>query len=137
MARRTAAALWLLRLSITTMSPGAQGWHLQLDDPGQEIDGVDRPVEHAGRDDPVASQTSHEGQRFPMTMRHLGEQTLAHGAASMRAGHVRLGPGLIDKDDALGIDLALMPAPSLAAPRDIMAILFAGVQSFFLKLRPA
>ena len=83
--------------------------HQELDDPGQEADGIDRLVEDAGRDDPVASQAGHEGQRLPMAMRHLGDQPLAERAASMQSSHVRLGPGLVDKDQPLGINFALQP----------------------------
>ena len=66
-----------------------------------------------------------------MAMRHLGDQPLAERAASMQSSHVRLGPGLVDKDQPLGINFALQPLPLLAASRHVMAILLAGVQCFF------
>ena len=69
---------------------------------------------------------------LPMAMCHLGDQPLAERAASMQSSHVRLGPGLVDKDQPLGINFALQPLPLLAASRHVMAILLAGVQCFFI-----
>jgi hypothetical protein len=49
----------------------------------------------------------------------------------MGAGHVRLGPGLVDEDQACGIDAALMAAPALALGGDVGPMLLGGVQTFF------
>jgi hypothetical protein len=49
----------------------------------------------------------------------------------MQAGHVCLRPGLVDKDQPGGINLALQPLPDLTPPGNIAAVLFTGVQSFF------
>jgi hypothetical protein len=49
----------------------------------------------------------------------------------MPAGHVGLGPGLIDEHQTPGVKPALMHRPSGPAAGDFGAILFAGVQSFF------
>ncbi len=64
-------------------------------------------------------------------MRHLGDQPLPHGAAPMQAGHIRLGPGFIDKDQPLGINVPLVSFPLLPAAGDVMTILLTGAQSFF------
>ena len=107
------------------------GWHHELDDPCQKADGVDRAIKHARGDDPIAMQTGHESQCFPVTMRHSGDQPLANGATSMQASHVRLSPCLINKDQALGINLALQPFPLLASSRYIMAVLLTGMEALF------
>ena len=64
-------------------------------------------------------------------MRHLGHQAGAAGATPVPAGHVGLGPGLVDEHQALGIKPALMLLPPGAPAGDVDAILFAGVQAFF------
>jgi len=48
----------------------------------------------------------------------------------MGAGHVGLGPGLVDKDQARGGDAVLMAAPPLALGGDVGSLLLGGVQAF-------
>jgi hypothetical protein len=45
--------------------------------------------------------------------------------------HVVLGPGLVDEDQAGGIDPPLILAPLLAATRDVRPVLLLGEQAFF------
>jgi hypothetical protein len=47
------------------------------------------------------------------------------------AGHVGLGPGLVDEHQTFGIKPALMLLPSGAPACDVGAVLLAGVQAFF------
>jgi hypothetical protein len=56
---------------------------------------------------------------------------LAARCAAMGAGHVRLGPGLVDEHETRRIKLTLMPPPSRPLACDIGPILLAGVQAFF------
>jgi hypothetical protein len=49
----------------------------------------------------------------------------------MPAGHVGLGPGLVDEYQPLGVKPALIGLPPDPAASDVGAILLAGVQSFF------
>ena len=49
----------------------------------------------------------------------------------MRSSHIGRGPGLIDEDEALGIEIELHLEPGLAALRDVRPILFAGVCGLF------
>jgi hypothetical protein len=49
----------------------------------------------------------------------------------MGAGHVGLGPGLVDEDEAFSVELGLMTFPTLATSLDVGPILFAGAQAFF------
>jgi hypothetical protein len=49
----------------------------------------------------------------------------------MSPGHVGFGPGLVDKDQAFGVEPALVFLPSLAPAGDVGAILLAGVQALF------
>ena len=116
---------------MTTMSPGAEGRHQELLDIGAKAGAVDRAVEDAGRGDAVVAQCRQKGQRAPAAVRHLGDQARAAAAAPMPAGHVGLGPGLVDEDQALRVKPALMRLPPGSAAGDVGAILFAGVQAFF------
>jgi hypothetical protein len=49
----------------------------------------------------------------------------------MGAGHVGLGPGLVDKDQAGRVDALLVMAPAFAFPGDVGPILLNGMQTFF------
>jgi hypothetical protein len=64
-------------------------------------------------------------------VRHLGNQTAAAGTAPVPPGHVGLGPGLVDEDQASRVKPALMLLPPGAPSGDVGAILLAGVQAFF------
>jgi len=61
----------------------------------------------------------------------MGDQALAARGAAMGACHVGLGPGLIDEDQAGGIDARLMATPARAAARNVGPMLLGGVQAFF------
>jgi hypothetical protein len=100
-----------------TIVAGAERGHQELLDIGTKAGAVDRAVDNAGRRNAVAAQGSQEGQRAPAPVRHLGNQTAAAGTASVPAGHVGLGPGLVDEHQAPQVKPAL--------------ILLAGVQAFF------
>lgn len=56
-------------------------------------------------------------------MREAHPQTLTLGAAAMTAGHVGGGPGLVDEDEALGLEIDLAIKPMLALPQDVRAVL--------------
>jgi hypothetical protein len=55
----------------------------------------------------------------------------------MPSGHVGLGPGLVDKDQAFGGKLALVFLPPLAPAGNVGAVLFAGMQALFLNVMPS
>lgn len=104
----------------------AQGWYKKLDHPGEKAGRVDRAVKHARRDHSVTPQTRDKSQRLPMPVRNFGDQALPHGATAMQAGHVCLGPGLIDKNQPGTIDFALMLFPQMTPTRDTRPILLTG-----------
>jgi len=60
-------------------------------------------------------------------------QSFAAAATAVRSGHVGRGPGLIDEDETLGIEIELRLEPGLAALQDVRPILFAGVRGLFLR----
>jgi hypothetical protein len=110
---------------------GGQGGDEELVDIGSKACAVDRPVDDAGRLDPVAAQGRQKGQRTPTTVRHLGHQAGAAPRAPAAAGHVGLGPSLVDEDQASRIKSVLILLPLAAAARDVRPVLLAGVQAFF------
>ena len=105
----------------------------ELLDPGLKQHAVDGSIQDQRSDDATAAQASNEGHRLPMAMRHLRHQALATGRASVLAGHVRLGPGFVDEDQPVGVDVTLMALPAIALAPDVSAILLGGVQRFFYR----
>jgi len=63
-------------------------------------------------------------------VRHLGNQPGAAPAPPVMAGHVGLGSGLVDEDEAVRVKPALVFLPLRAPPSDVGAVLFAGEQAF-------
>jgi hypothetical protein len=47
------------------------------------------------------------------------------------AGHVGLGPGLIEEDQTLGINASLVASPAGALASDVGPLLLGGAQGFF------
>jgi len=85
---------------------------------------------------PVATQIRDESQRLAMTVRHLANQPPAlWRTVPCQARHIRFGPGLVDEDQPPGGDLVLMLLPQRRRRADVSAVLLAGAQNFFLKLR--
>ena len=91
-----------------------QLWRQMLGDIVLEDLAVHRPVEYKGRDDAVVTQTGNKCGGAPVAVWSTADQALPTSAAAMASMHVSLGPGLIDKDQTLGIKTMLIIAPSLA-----------------------
>ena len=108
--------------------------HKHLLDISFEAFAVDRTLEHKRRLDAIMPKGGHEGQGFPMAVRNFGHEPCAARRPSLERRHGRLRPGLIDEDQALRLDPALMLNPLGAPPCDVGAIPFAGDDGFFLKL---
>jgi len=108
-----------------------EGWHERLLDPVGENISIDRSVEEQRYDDAIMAQPGQEGQRLPMTVRHLVDQQLASRAPAMGTGHVGLDPGLVDEDQASRIKPMLMASPPGTEPGDLGPILLARHQRFF------
>jgi hypothetical protein len=109
----------------------AQYWDEELDDPGEEDGPIDRAIDDAGSDDAVGAQPGEERHRGPAAVRDTADQALTSQRPTMRAGHVGLGPGLIDKDQALRINAFLIAPPPGPLARDVGPLLLGGAQGFF------
>ena len=80
---------------------------------------VDRAVEQARCGKAVAAQGAEESQRPPVAVGREAAQPFAFWPPSVQWGHVGLNPGLVDKDQASGIELGLPRAPALASTCDV------------------
>ncbi len=67
-------------------------------DVGAEDGCVDRPIDHERCCDGIATQCGDEGGGLPVPAGHPADQAFAPPAAAVGAGHVGLGPGLVDED---------------------------------------
>jgi len=110
---------------------GLQCRHENLLDVGKKGVTVDGTVEHEGRRNFVVAKRGEKGQRFPVTVRDFGDERLAAPVPAARARHVGFGPGLVDEDEASGINQGLVFFPTHAASRDVGTVLLGGVQGFF------
>ena len=82
-----------------TTSPRAQCRDQNLLDPSEKEFAVDGTIDHAGRGEAIAAQRADKRRCLPMIMRHGIDQPLAAWRSSVAAGHVRLGPGLVDENE--------------------------------------
>ena len=100
-------------------------------DVNKEVLGIHRSIEQPGRFEPVVAQGGHEGHRVPASVRSLALQPFPTWCPSAQRRHVSLGPGLVDEDQAGGINPPLIASPLSAAAGDVGAILLAGAHGFF------
>ena len=69
-----------------------------------------------------------------MTVRHAGPQALAAERSSVPPGHVGGGPGLVDEDEARGVEIELVVEPLLTSPQDVRPLLLGRVRGLFLRV---
>jgi hypothetical protein len=113
---------------------GAKFGNQNLLDIGLESETVDGSVDHERRDETAQRERAYERGRFPMPMRDADPQTFAAPAAAVTARQVGGRPGFVDEDQTLGGEFELAFEPSLAAFRDVGAILLRGVRGLFLRV---
>ncbi len=100
-------------------------------DISEEASAIDRSVEHGRGVDPVMAERGKEGERLPVTERHLGTQPLSTRGAAMGPRHIGLGPGLINEDEATWIEPTLVAFPTRPSAYNVTPILLAGQYAFF------
>jgi hypothetical protein len=113
---------------VLTMSPLRNSGTRTLDI-GLEGDAIDRAIEHEGRDHAARGQASDEGRRFLVAVGDADPQAFAAAAAAVGPRHVGRSPGLVDEDQALGIEIELAFEPGLAPLQDVGAVLLGCVRS--------
>jgi len=92
---------------------------------------VHRSVEDQGGDNAFLTQAGNESRGTPVAMRRTTDQALPTSTAAMASMHVGLGPGLINEDQAPGIEAVLIIAPPPACGSDVRPVLFVGQHGFF------
>ena len=69
-----------------------------------------------------------------MAVRDAEAQAFAAAAAAVGASHLGRSPGLVDKDQAFGIEIGLAVEPGLAPLQDVGAVLLGRVRGLFLRV---
>ena len=103
-------------------------------DIGLEGEPIDRAVEHERRNHAARRQAGDESRRFPVAVGNANPQPLAAAAAAVGPSHVGRSPGLIDEDQAFGIEIELAFEPGFAPLQDVGAVLLRGVSGLFLRV---
>jgi hypothetical protein len=67
-------------------------------------------------------------------MRHTGPQSLPATASTVVAEHVRVGPGLINEHQAIGVEVELALEPGPAPAQDVGPVLLGGVERLFMRV---
>src|SRR3954470_2227681 len=124
------ATLWLRRLSSRTMSPGASVGASSCSTPafagagaGAKTLAVDSAIEHVRHTDPGRVQAGNKRGQPPVTVRDRSPQPQTARTPAIAPRHVCGGPGLVDEDQALGIERRLAAdedAPSLGYIRAVL-----------------
>lgn len=110
---------------------GRELGHQHLADIGDERIAVDRAVEHHRGDHAGAVQAGDEGRGLPVSVGHARAQSLAAPAATVVTRHVGGRPGLVDEDQAFGIEVELAIEPLFPALQDVGAVLLGGMRRLF------
>ena len=110
---------------------GLQGRDEDLLDVGSKAVAVDWAIENPWSVDPVVAQRGQEGRGLPVAVRDLGREPHAAGCPAPQRRHVGLGPGLVDEDQALRLDPALILCPLRPPVGDVGTIAFDGDHAFF------
>ena len=99
-------------------------------DIGEETLGVDRPVEHKRRNQPLAGKARQKRRRLPMTVWGMADGACADVGPGVTTRHCRGRPSLVEENQPAAEAVLRLP-PRLPALSDVGTILLAGVHGFF------
>ncbi len=105
-------------------------------DIGFEPVAVDRPVQHHRRDHATEPQACDQRRGLSVAVREAHAQPRAALAAPMAACHVGRGPGLINEDEPLGVEVRLSVKPGAPLAQNVRSILLDGVAGLFFRVIP-
>lgn len=108
----------------------AQNGYENLLDIGEEALGVDRSVEHKGRNQSLAGEARKKRRRLPMAVRSMADGASADVGPSVTTRHRGRRPGLVQENQP-AVEALLRAPPRLPALSDVGTILFAGAHGFF------
>ena len=110
---------------------GMQGGHETLFDIGEEGLAVHRSFDNERSNQLVMAQACDEGDRLPMSMGRVIDQSLAAWTTSSRSHHVGADGRLIEKHQSGRVEQALSPDPTSTRSGYVGSVLLVGVQRFF------
>ena len=111
--------------------PGLQCGAQKLSHPGQEQFAIHGPVRDHGSGQLIVPQTSDKGGRLPIAIGSRSDASLPSGRAAIAPRHVCRGPGFIDEHELSYVHVRLCRVPGAPRHLHVLALLLAGVQSFF------
>lgn len=100
-------------------------------DIGAKAHAIDRPLDEPWRINPVMAQGRQEGHGLPAAVGNLGVKSAPARRPSPQGRHIGPRPGLVDEDQPLSFDAALIFCPLGSPPRDLGSIAFASRHAFF------
>ncbi|AGG71295.1 putative TRm2011-2 protein (plasmid) [Sinorhizobium meliloti 1021] len=106
--------------------------HQNLLDIDAEAFAIDRAIEDKGSADAVGPECGDKGHGVPMAEGGVAHQSFAARRPAPQRRHVRLRPGLIDENEAGGINSGAVLQPSCPVAGDVGPLPFAGDQRLFL-----
>src|SRR3954470_24336778 len=86
---------------------------------------------------PPSPERADHGQPLPPPPRHLARRPLPPGGAGVGAGHPGVDPGLVDEDQAGGIDPGQPGAPGPPRLGHVLAVSLGGLDRLFFRTRPS
>ena len=108
-----------------------KSWNEKLLDVSHEADRIDRTVEDAGSINAIAAQGGEKCHGFPVPVGDARRPPPpAQSPASDRC-HVGFRPGLVDEDEALGVEPSLILLPPRPEAGDVRTLLLAWQHAFF------
>lgn len=108
----------------------AQNGDEDLRDIGEETLGVDRPLEHKGRNQSLAGEARKKRRCLPMTVRRMAEGTCADVGPGVTTRHRCRRPSLVEENQP-AVEALLHAPPRVPTLSDVGTILFAGAHGFF------
>src|SRR5438445_12867767 len=110
------------------------GQHLL--DVGRERGGVHGAIEDHWCDESLGRESTDEGRRFPVAVRHGGDQALTAWGVAVETGHVGGNPGFVQENQSLCRSILDRDVPLLPGRLDVLAFSLLGVDRLFLNVRP-
>ena len=111
--------------------PGLQRGTQKLPHPGQEEFPIHRPVGDQRSRQLIVPQSGKKSGRLPIAIGGRCDAALPPGRAAIAPRHVGRGPGLIDEHELSCVHVRLHRVPGAPRHLHVLALLLAGVQSFF------
>jgi hypothetical protein len=109
----------------------AQRRHEHLLDIGEERWPIERAVDDIWRGEAVAAKRRDHRQRLPVSVRNLGDQSLAEGSAPIAAHHLGRHCRLVEEHQSRRFEGRLLRLQCSTCRSNVRTILLGGVQSFF------